>query len=135
MFMTVVFILGDFYISIYDLFLVHFMVVRTCLDLAFLSQESMLSDSAKRESGNEEEEEDGEEDSDDDDDEEEEEEDEQDGDNDDDDDYGEEEQEEELLHASREGNTETLARLLLVSNKADLNKATSEVKSLLACSV
>jgi ABC-type Zn2+ transport system substrate-binding protein/surface adhesin len=85
----------------------------------------MLADSAKLESGNEEEEEEEEED----DDEEEEEQEEE------DDDYDEEEEEEELLHASREGNTETLARLLLVSNKADLNKATSQVKSLLACSV
>jgi hypothetical protein len=88
----------------------------------------MLSDSAKRESDNEEEEK-----------EEEEEEEEDDADNDDDDDDEEEEDEEEekeqLLHASRAGDTETLARLLLVSNKADLNKPTSEVKSLLACSI
>ncbi len=81
----------------------------------------MLSDSAKRESDNEEEEK------------EEEEEEEDDDDNDDDDE--EEEEKEQLLHASRAGDTETLARLLLVSNKADLNKPTSEVKSLLACSI
>jgi hypothetical protein len=36
----------------------------------------------------------------------------------------------ELLRASRAGNTKTLARLLLVANKADLNVAASEVTTL-----